>query len=256
METNEVKPDHNNPPEVINPWDDDIAKFMELGKELRGLSEAAQKIELSSPDEAEEEKDLFDRIKKASRESDDIRKKHTAIPRATEKKINDAFKPLIAGFDAMKNPHNGRLTAFANKLEAERQRVAAEERKKAESEAAEAARLAALAEQTGDFGSAVIAEQKATAAKETERTANQIEAAGSKIGSAAGGTRSGSIRRVKVVTIDDHSKVYRFLNALPDVDMTRINEAILSVATQAVRASGSTIRSIPGAEISEKQSFT
>lgn len=236
----------NNPP----PFDPEVRDNLSAkAQEFIDASNHWKKAgEVTTEHQAGQLTDQIDGLRGLYKKVDTARKEAKQPHDAAGKAVQDAFNPILTKLKRAADALKPMLADYATKkaeAEAEAKRKAEEEaRKKAE----EAAAALKAAEESGDIGAQVDAEEAAKAAEEAAKKAS--EPTKTNVKSATGAGRTMALRTQKEVEVTNVRVLFMHFHEHPDV------LAVLSrLATAAVRAKGYDHEAapIPGIKITERK---
>jgi len=246
MLDNELPPrDHNLPPafdaSVVDHFGTKTEEFLNASQQWLAMDEIA------TDEHAGQITDQIDGLRGLYKKVDDARKEAKKPHDDAGKDVQAAFTPMLTKLKTAAEKLKPKLASFA----AAKARAAEEERRQAEAEArrqadeAEAARKAA--EQSGDIGAQVDAEEAAKAADKAQKDAARKVDTGVK--SATGAGRTMSLRKIKEVEVTNINVLFMALRDEPE-----IQELLQRIATRVVRAKGYGDGSpLPGVTVTERE---
>lgn len=209
--------------------------------------------EIRTDDEAQRCRDFLAQLAAEIKAAEAARTKHKAPYRAAADAVETRFKGIVGRCQKGVDLLSPRMTAWLQKLDAERkerERVAREAADKAKADAEQAAADAAkvAAEAKGDIvGAAVAADEAAAAAVKAERDAKRVEKERPKVaGNFA--PRAMSLRTTWSAEIEDYDKALAHFAQMPSV-----RDAVQQAANAAARVLKGT-QPIPGCKQVSTQS--
>lgn len=225
----------------------DVAKLAKLTAQAEKLTddiEAWIKREIGDEETAEELRDVLGMVVKLKRDAETQRSADKAQHLAAGKAVDEAFHAIGRRLDRLTGPPKAKLDAWLAIKEQERAEAEAAARKEAEEAVAEAARLTALAQQTGSIRAEEAAEDAEILAKKAEKTEKRIAKTVVRVASASGGTRAASVRKRPVATLDDINQAFLHFREHQDLGalLTRLANAEIRAKDGPAEVPGFTIK--------------
>lgn len=234
----------NNPP----PFDVDAhAAFVAKVDEFVAASNKWLKTEVDTEDLAKQLNDQITGLRGLWKKVDEARANAKKPHDDASKAVQAAFTPILNKLTKAADALKPKLAAYAKKKRdrEEAERRAAQERARAEAEAAEQA--ARVAEKEGDIGALADAEQAKKDAEKAEKEASRKPSSG--VGSASGGGRTVSLRKMKEVEVTNINVLFMHFRDHPDV-----HDLLRRLATAEVRAKDyDPADPIPGIKVIERE---